>query len=263
MKVSHHIWIGLLMFCCCWAHAQHTISVTPFMGLNSTRMLEVVTENVHDEFTTGTTRGNFLLAGIETEFRITAKSKRFGLSAVTGCSYLANGFYYDYQSGVDISNLFNIYGYEKTELKMKYVQFPLELKLNWQPFPLVENFNLFVGAGVSGSILLEAHLAEEGIYSISSNLGTNPPSTSYYQDEADVTNLGRKQSLFRRLELGGRYKRFQFSWRVSKSLQDMYFKGLEDNWAVPVDRSYYLTSRNLNGKILEKYVEVVVGYRIF
>jgi len=257
MNTIKTILITGFVLVCDLSYGQWALSITPVIGLNSTRI------NLHksfafEKFTKG---GNYLLIGIETEFRLSKnKPNRFGVSAVTGCSYLANGFYY--HSGFTLSDL--IYSYEKTELNTKYIQFPLELKLNWQPFPLMEDFFLFAGAGLSGSVLQSAHLAEEGIYSIfSMDVMTPPPTTNYYADQADITNLGRKLSFFRRWELGGRYKKIQFSLRVSQSLQDMYFKGLENNWAVPVDRSRYLSGRELNGKILEKYVEVVFGYKIF
>jgi hypothetical protein len=50
---------------------------------------------------------------------------------------------------------------------------------------------------------------------------------------------------------------------MTTSMQDMYYAGLENSWGVPQSNSIYLSARDLNGKIREKYVEIILGIRIF
>jgi hypothetical protein len=58
-----------------------------------------------------------------------------------------------------------------------------------------------------------------------------------------------------------KFKHLQVSWRLSLSTQDMYFKGLENNWQVPANYSFYIDAHKARGITKEKYSEVVVGWR--
>jgi hypothetical protein len=252
--------IVIIVFVLIWFDStsqNRMLSIVPVFGVNSTR-LNLNNSDYLSDFEKG---GYYFVGGLETQLTFAVKkNKRFHWTLVSGVNYLANGF--KGNSGFAIGALY--YSYEKIDLKTKYVQVPLELKLKWRPFPLIEDFHLFAGAGLSGNKLLSAKLAEEGIYSILSNDIMNPPpNTSIYQDEEDVTNRGRNVTLFRRVEFGLEFQKFQIGFRFSKALQDMYFTGLENDWAVPVENSKYLSGWDTNGKILEKYSEVVIGFRIY
>jgi hypothetical protein len=237
------------------AYGQKRLSITPFIGINSTKMN--MSDATYQKYERG---GNFFLMGFETQVLLTDKSKRFGVSALTGASYLANG--YRSSGGIKFSDLF--YSYRSIDLTQKYVQLPIVLKLNWQPLPLIEDFNLFVGAGINFNLLQKAKLTEEAIeYFDDFDVMDPPPVTNRYSDQGDITDMGRPVSLFRRWEVGINYKRVQVSWRITTSMQDMYYSGLENNWNVPQGNSIYLSARDMNGKIREKYVEIVLGYRLF
>jgi hypothetical protein len=253
MKVKIIISAYLLMALA--ACGQKRLSITPFIGINSTKMN--MNKELYGKYDRG---GNFFLAGLETQVLLTDKHKRFGVSALTGATYLSNG--YRSSGGIKFSNLF--YSYRSIDLKQKYVQLPIVLKLSWQPLPLIEDFNLFVGAGVNFNLLQEATLTEEAIeYFDDYDVMDPPPVTNKYSDKADITAMGRSVSLFRRWEVGINYKRVQVSWRITTAMQDMYYTGLENTWNVPQSNSIYLSARDMNGKIREKYVEITVGYRVF
>lgn len=236
-------------------HGQKRLSITPFVGINSTKMN--MTDATYQKYERG---GDFFLAGFETQVLLTNKHKRFGFFALTGASYLANG--YRSSGGIKFSNLF--YSYRSIDLKQKFVQIPVVLKLSWQPLPLIDDFTVFTGAGVNFNLLQEATLTEDAIeYFDNSDVMNPPPVTNNYSDKADITDMGRPVSLFRRWEVGINYKRVQISWRMTTSMQDIYYVGLENNWDVPQSNSIYLSARDLNGKIREKYVEIALGFRIF
>jgi hypothetical protein len=258
MNLRCTIWVLGFVLLALNAEAQRTFNITPFIGLNTTRM------NLYDytysisQFTSG---GNYALVGVEVEAQLHQNKRgRLRLTSVTGCSYLANG--YKDEGSFALGSI--SYTYHETDLDMKYLQAPLLLRVKWQPFPLIENFHLFAGAGVSASFLQKATISEKGIYYfISSDVMNPPPATEFYEDHADVTHLGRQLSWFRRSEIGIVVNRVQLSFRMSRALQDMYFTGLENDWAVPANRSRYLDGRTINGKIYEQYREITVGFRLF
>lgn len=229
--------------------AAAQISVTPFAGISSTRVLYYYWD----------TGGNYGVYGVEVEARLRPrKFSSFHISFVTGGSYLANGYFRD--SGLAFSTL--IYDTQTSELKTNYFQIPVELKLNWQPFPLVEDWKIFFGAGVSNDILLKSTLEEKVIeVNMSSDLFA-PPQTTSYQDSGKIDEFARKFSLFSRFEVGTKYKRIHFAYRYCFSLQDMHHGGLENVWQIPSGSSNYMTPMELNGKRNEKYSEFVLGFRI-
>jgi hypothetical protein len=137
------------------------------------------------------------------------------------------------------------------------------LKLNWQPFPLIEDFRFYFGGGVSSNVLLKATLSEKATKVFKSSDPYVIPQTTQYQDSKDVTSLGVKNSLFTRFDFGIKYKRIQIALRVSVSIQDMYFKGLEKNWAVPAKESAYISGHTAAGTTNEKYSELAIGYTLF
>ncbi len=227
-------------------------SITPTIGINSTKL------KLGQYYTNG---GNYLTHGLEAEYSFKPKSHRrvYG-SLMTGASILSNGFY-------DIYNFsftgLNWYESKTTDLTTTYFQIPLVLKLNWQPMPLIEDWKLFLGLGISSNILLKSHLAEKSTKITESNDLFAPPKTTQYSDSQDVTDLGVKNAQFARLEIGMRYKRVMFSYRLSTSMQDMYYVGLEKIWKVPATESRYISAHDTEGKIKEKYSEFVLGFRFF
>lgn len=236
-------------------YAQRRLSITPFAGINSTKM------NMSDANIQKYERGgNFFFAGIETQVLLTDKRKRLGVLALTGATYLANG--YRSSGGIKFSDVF--YSYRSIDLTQKYVQLPVVLKLNWQPLPLIDEFSLFVGAGINFNLLQKALLTEKAIeYFDEYDVMDPPPVAHTYSDTQDISAMGRSVSIFGRWEVGINYKRVQISWRMTTSMQDMFYRGLENNWGVPQSNSTYLSARDMNGKIKEKYVELTFGYRIF
>ncbi len=227
-------------------------SMTPTIGINSTKL------KLGQYYTNG---GNYLTYGLETEYGFKPKNHRrvYG-SLMTGASYLSNGFY-------DIYNFsftgLNWYESKTTDLTTTYIQIPIVLKLNWQPLPLIEDWKLFFGLGISYDILLKSHLAESSTKVTESNDLFAPPKTTQHSDSQHVTDLGVKNPKFGRLELGMRYKRIMFSYRFSFSMQDMYYVGLEKIWKVPASESRYISAHETEGKIKEKYSEFVLGFRLF
>lgn len=228
------------------------IHLTPYVGVNSTKL------DVGYEYQNG---GNYPFGGIDIEGRLKPrKISAVHLSLVTGASYLSNGFY---QNSLFALTGLSYYSAKLTDLSTQYFQVPLVVRLNWQPFPLVEQFHIFFGAGVVSNTLLKANLTEKSTLVIYSNDPFAPPQTTQSQDSQDITALGVKQSFFSRFELGFRFKRVQASYRLSTSFGDMYFQGLENVWKVPAKDSGYISGHNAAGTTTTKHSELVLGFRIF
>ena len=226
------------------------VNITPYVGINSTRIYDgILYEN----------GGAFLVAGVELELGIKRKQAgRVYVSVATGASYLDNGFYY---SGNFAYTALNFYTQRITDLNTEYLQIPLTLRFNWQPFPLVEDWQVFLGLGVCHNTLLRSTLAETYTEVTLAADVLAPPQVLSYEDTRDVTGYGGKSSLFRRIELGMKYKRFRVTYRLSRSITDLYRTGLEKDWNVPDDVSWYLNAYRESGKIIEKSTELVVGFR--
>lgn len=231
--------------------ATGQIYITPFAGISSTRL------KLGFDYKNG---GNYPVAGLEIEGRLKPhKISSFHFAFVTGASYLANGYYENDLFSIGTS----FYESRNTNLTTTYLQIPLMLKLYWQPFPLMEDFQFYFGAGVSNNFLLKSHLTEKSTNVFFSTDIFAPPQTTEYQDSRDITNLGVKSSLFSRIDFGVRFKRVQVALRISVSFQDMYYQGLENVWAIPAKESAYISGHTSAGTTKEKYSELVVGYRIF
>ena len=240
----------LLITTCQTALAQ--VNLIPFAGMNSTRMYHSF------GFEKG---GSYGIAGLEIEVRKRPKAfKPLHVSFVTGVSYLHNGFY---QSDNFSFTGADFYTASITDREMEYLQIPLMARLYWQPFPLVEDWKVFIGAGISYNLLLKAHLAETYTSIFTSGDIFAPPPTEQYEDSRDVTSLGKEAPIFRRIDIGMTYKRFQINVRFSKSITDLYYEGLENDWGVPAEYSEYLIAYADEGKITEKYSEITFGFRIF
>ncbi|MBI3481449.1 MAG: outer membrane beta-barrel protein [Bacteroidetes bacterium] len=224
------------------------LNFTPIAGLNSTRLSES-----YSGYAKG---GNFGVYGVEVEktFNFTEYSP-VSISLLSGVSYLRNGFNQENSFSV-----FNAYYYKKTNIETTYWQVPLMVRINWRPFPLVEDWRLFFGAGVSYNSLTHAHIAEQAT-NVSIVLLYYPPPSTSYQDSRDVTDIAVKHTLFERFDIGMKFKHLQVSWCLSVSMQDMYFKCLENNWQVPFNYSFYLDAHKSRSITKEKYSEVVFGWR--
>jgi hypothetical protein len=227
-------------------------SAVPFVGMNSTRM-----SRAYGGYDKG---GNFGVAGVEAEYMF--KSGPYAsvrLSLITGLSYLPNGFH-------ETSNfsVLSAYYFHSQDLQMKYWQLPFGVRINWRPFPLMEDWRLFLGAGVSYNYLAYAHLAEESTQvAISWNDPLHPPPiVTTLSDSRTVTALGVKHPLFERFEIGMKFKHVQVTYRLSLSTQDMYFKGIEKSWKLPASESSYIDAHNRNGVTREKYMEIIFGWRL-
>lgn len=238
------LWIGL------WQVAAAQVSLTPYIGINSTKLYDGIS------YQNG---GAFGVAGLELELGVKPKQhRRIHFSVATGAGYLSNGFYYS--SNFSYAAL-NFYTHRITDLKMQYVQIPVMLRVHWQPFPLVEDWKVFLGLGVCNAMLIKSTLAEEYTEVILSDDLLAPPNVTSYEDSREVTDYGKKSSLFRRVELGMKYKRFQLCYRLTRSLTDLYRTGFEEDWSVPADKSWYISAHQDSGKTIEKHSELVVGFR--
>lgn len=248
MKRSILLLVVIIFFSIQWLNAQ--VNIIPLVGMNSTKMYQSY------GYLKG---GSYGFAGLELELRLRPRGhQKIYPTLITGVSYLKNGYYYS--DNFSFSQF--LYIASITDRKMEYVRIPVILRINWQPFPLVEDWKMFFGAGVSNNLLLSAHLREKYTsVGISSDL-LAPPVTEQYEDSRDVTDLGKKQSLFTQFEIGMVYKKVQVSFRVSKSITDLYYTGLENSWAVPADDSDYMEANLAEGRIAEKYVEITIGYKL-
>ncbi len=248
MKKSIHIAFVILFLA---FSASGQIHITPFIGLNRTQLVNQVG------------RTNFLFGGIEVEGRLKPYDiKPVHISLVTGATYLSNGYY--------ANNMYPFppyyYTSEMTDLSTRYLQIPLVARINWQPFPLMEDFHLFFGVGLSYNFLLKATLSEKSTeinYQYDMSLLAFPHQTILYEDSQDITNLGVQQSLFYRVEFGVYVRRVQVAFLIRAATQDMYYKGLENTWKVPASSSGYITMHDYRGALLETYLEMTFGYRLF
>jgi hypothetical protein len=241
--------IILLMSAVFTAHGQ--LSITPFVGASIKGMTQ----------TSGLENGGSAgLAGVEVEIGKNRLVKPVGLTLCSGISYLD----IDYNDNFNLAAGDFFYFHRSTSLNTKYLQVPLMLKLNWQPSPLLEQWIVSIGVGISNNFLVQAELEEEAtIVSYQTGVPEPPPTIEKYEDAGDVTDLGESFYIFRRIDIGMRLKRIQFTARFSKSLQDMYFKGLESQWAVPAEESQYIKAKSYNGKTSERYIELVFGYTLW
>ncbi|HEX8040020.1 MAG TPA: outer membrane beta-barrel protein [Chryseosolibacter sp.] len=243
--------VTLLLSIALWQVAAAQVNLTPYAGMNSTRIYDGIS------YQNG---GAFAVTGFEIEVAKNTRNHRMiYLSLATGASYLSNGFYYSSNFAYAAVSL---YTQRITDLRMQNVQIPVTLRLNWQPFPLVEDWKVFLGIGICNNMLIRATLKERYTEVYLNEDLLAPPTVTSYEDAADVTDYGKKNNLFTRIELGMKYKRLQLSYRLSKSLSDLYYTGLEADWHVPEDNSWYLEAHRDAGKIIEKYSELVVGFRI-
>lgn len=228
------------------------VNIIPFAGVNSTRMYQSY------GYQKGGTYG---IVGLEIELRKPPKAhKPVYLTLSTGLSYLNNGYY---KSTNFSFNAVSFYIASITDRQMEYMQVPIMLKLNWQPFPLVEEWKMFLGFGVSNSFLLKSRLAESYTKVTLNNDISAPPVTEHYEDQLNITRIGVNHSLFTRIDVGMIYKRIQLSFRVSRSITDLYAKGIEMSWSVPTEHSEYITANQTIGGTFERYTEIVVGLRVF
>ncbi len=241
--------------------AQFT--VTPFIGLNSTRMSQSI------GYENG---GNYPVFGAEVEYMFKHnKYSMINLSVTSGASYLANGFDQITNSSfnyTDNGTTINYYDAKSTQIQMKYWQVPLLLRINVRPFPLLEDWRLFLGFGIVSNNLTQAHLAEQWTHvqkTIRDPRFTPsdfpPPTITQAQDSRDVTSYAVKSSIFERFEFGMKFKHVQICYRFTVSTQDMYFKGIEKVWNVPAVYSQYISAHNARGTTNEKYSEIVFGWR--
>jgi hypothetical protein len=238
-----------LYLLCLPAAAQ--FSLRPYLGVNSTAV-----DSDYGYFK----GGNFMVSGIEVEWSRNQKStNEFSLSVASGLGYLNNG-YYD-RSSIKASTI--LYVSNVSNLKTKLIQLPLILRVNWQPFPLVESWKIFVGLGLNYNFLIDASLDERYVLVEYTDDFFALPKTTSYSDRLDFNDVKKTTNLFRRIEIGAKYKRFQFAYRISVSLQDTYFTGIEDNWAVPDENSRYISSHTEFGQRKEKHTELCLGYKIF
>jgi len=243
--------IGLFMLSCASANAQ--MHVNAFAGVNSTRLSKGLFG-----FEKG---GNYLFAGFELEGMLKPKKIHSSLrvSILTGATYLSNGYFEN--SLFSFSSIF--YTASMTDLTTTYVQVPLMARLNWQPFPLLDDFHFFLGAGVSDNILLKANLKESVTKVFIATDVYAPPQTTHYEDNQEITKLGVQHALFYRIDVGMRYRRWLIVYRLSQSPGDMYFKGLENVWAIPAKESGYISGHQSAGSTKLKYSELVIGFRLF
>ncbi len=193
------------------------------------------------------------IIGVDAEWVFRGKLKPVYFSIGSGLSYLKNG----YNDGYYYSLLSEEQRPVLSNYETRYLQIPLIFRLNIQPQPLEENFSFFVGAGVANHILLDASLYELTVEE-TFGFGINT-----YEDERNIKNYGEKNYLFSTIEAGIMLNRARVTFRYKKSLQDMYFSGLDNNWNVPAEFSIYKSIYNNGGKLTERHIEFSLTYFIF
>lgn len=242
--------VALLLLNASYNVSSGQVAVTPYIGMNSTRIYDGIAYH---------NGGAFGVMGAELELSLRGKERKaLYLSVATGASYLNNGFYYS--SNIAYTAV-NLYIQRISDLKTRYLQVPITVRLNWQPFPLVEEWMVFLGLGACHNTLIEATLEEKYTEVMLNADILATPQVTNYQDRGNITAYGEKTSLFGRVELGMKYKRLQVSYRLSRSFTEMYRTGLEADWAVPDEESWYIDAYHDAGKIIEKHAELVVGFR--
>lgn len=233
-----------------WHLSPAQVSLTPYVGMNSTKIYTgILYQN----------GGASSVTGFDLEFsRNPRQHKNINLAIATGATYMRNRFYYS--ESIAFPAL-NIYSHSITDLRTQNVQVPFTLRLYWQPFPLVEEWRVFLGVGTCGNMLIRSTLKEMYTEVRHNDDLLAPPIVTSYADARDVAGYGDKNSIFSTIELGVKYQRLQLCYRLSKSLTDLYRTGLEDDWNVPDNKSWYIDAHQDVGKIVEKYSELVVGFR--
>lgn len=243
--------INLFPLILLWHVAPAQISFTPYVGMNATKIYTgILYEN----------GGASALVGADLELAGNRGQHRsIYLAIATGATYMRNGFYH----AVDFSfPALNSYSHKTTDLRTENIQFPFTLRLHWQPFPLVEDWQIFLGAGACYAMLIKSTLQETYTEVNMNGDFLAAPIVTSYADGRDVTGYGEKNSIYGRIEFGMRYKRLQLCYRLSKSLTDLYRTGLEKDWNIPDDDSWYINTHQDAGKITEKHSELVVGFRL-
>ncbi len=241
----------IIVVCVALCHTGRSqVAVVPYAGLNST--------SIYDGFFYKK-GGAFIVTGVELEVAAKAKNRRpLFLSIAAGASYLRNGFYY---SSSFAYTALDFYTQRITDMRMQSIQVPLTARINWQPFPLVEDWKVYLGLGATYNRLLASTLEEKYTLVFLNDDPLAPPTVTTYEDQGDMIGYGKKGSVFARLELGMKYKRIQLTWRVSRSVTDRYRTGLEESWGVPDEESWYISAYRDAGRILEKHSEILVGLR--
>jgi hypothetical protein len=191
--------------------------------------------------------------GLDAEWVFRGKLKPVYFSVGSGLSYLKNG----YQDGTYYTSITGEQRPVISNYETRYLQIPLIFRLFIQPQPLEENFSFFVGAGISNHILFDASLYELTVEE-TFGFGINT-----YEDNRNIKNYGEKSYLFSTIEAGIILNRARVTFRYKKSLQDMYFSGLNKNWNVPTEFSIYKSVYNSSGKLTERHIELSVTYFIF
>ncbi|MBL7872231.1 MAG: hypothetical protein JNM78_11505 [Cyclobacteriaceae bacterium] len=236
--------IFVLLLCVLLASkAISQFRATAILGLNNT--------SIGSSATIKLPTSRQLTGGLEIETLLRGKHLRSAyLSLNTGAFYLKNGF--------EESYYYTFFGGDKkpiySSLETSYLMVPLQGRLYLQPLPLIESWTIFIGGGVSANLLLDASLNE---LTVEETFGSG---VKTYSDNKNIKNYGEKYYLFSVLEIGMMIKRFKIIFRQKKSLQDMYFSGLDGNWKIPPDRSTYMINHKATGKLTERHIEILVGF---
>lgn len=221
------------------------------VGLNSTTLGEFN----EPEFDTRFRPKQQFMAGVDLEWVFRQKLKHIYLSVGSGVYYLKNG----YEDGTYYTALFSNEQYPViSNYETKYLQVPFSVRLNFQPQPLEEDFSFFIGAGISNHFLVDASL-----YEITVGEETFGGGVSVFEDSRNIKDYGSKSYLFSNIEFGMVLNRTKVTFRYKKSLQDMYFAGLDGNWNVPDEFSIYKGVYNRSGKLTERHLEISLSYFIF
>lgn len=190
-------------------------------------------------------------SGLEIETLLKGKHLRSTYFSVnTGAYFLKNGYNESYYYTGFTGTKFPI----QSLLETTYVEIPVQLRLYIQPMPLIETWTIFLGGGISNNLLLKASLNE---LTVEQGFGTG---VQTYSDNQNITDYGQKSYLFSTIEIGMMINRFRVIIRQKKSLQDMYFQGLNGKWGVPADRSTYMVNHDSTGKLTERHIEVLVAF---
>ena len=207
------------------------INIVPYAGFHSTKL------QIFQSLNNYVNGGTSVIAGVELEWKRRATLRqRLTLGAVTGIGYVDNGFRY-FENNSYTDQFGDSFDYTALDIQSESLQVPASVRFYWRPFPLIEDYNIFFGVGAINNLRWRAAISEE--HTMIKNTSSVDLPASNVQPEADqvihfgydwidASNLGGKYSLYGRLEVGMAFRRIQVAFRLSRSLTDVYFKGLEN-----------------------------------
>ena len=189
--------------------------------------------------------GNNLVYGIEID-QILLKNEKRQLSFATGVTHFKNEFQYD--GFLQVS--------EESTVSQTCLQTPFVIRYSFNPFPLINRFQIYIGSGIESNYILNHKIREWALDQFQVN-------NFIYSFEQDIKGSTPKFRNFYRIEFGARYKNFLFQFSYSKSLKNYYIGNFEE--LVPEWESIFSLYPRLHRSqgYKERFITVSLGYLLF